>query len=119
VLTVLLVDDDQMINNMFNRILGRSGYRAIVYPDTAPVLEEVDFEEIDLVVTDLSMPTPGQALIRTLRDRGIAVPIIVINGHISRDDVKGLKTMGANTVLLKPVLFDDLNGALSSLLPTC
>src|SRR5205085_6883710 len=59
--TILLVDDEKALRRLAKRVLSESGYRVLEASDGAQALriaaEEVG--EIDLVLTDVEMPTLG------------------------------------------------------------
>jgi CheY-like chemotaxis protein len=103
--TVVVMEDDEGVRGVVVQALELQSHRVIAFPDAAPALEKVDFNKVDLVVTDLEMPTDGEYLIRILRERGIEVPIIAMSGHIHKDDIADIArliSLGAQAVLLKP-----------------
>ena len=100
--TVVVMDDDPVVLNVIERTLNMDGHEVLAFPDAQPVLDEVDFQNIDLIVTDLSMPTPGEVVIRTLRHRGITVPILVLSGYLDDQKKDYLLGLGAQGVMFKP-----------------
>lgn len=103
--TVVVMEDDEGVRGVVVRALELQSHRVIAFPDAAPALCEVDFDEIDLVITDLNMPTGGEDAIRILRERGIKVPIIAMSGHIYKDDTEDIArliSLGAQAVVIKP-----------------
>mgnify|MGYP003797932119 FL=1 len=69
---------------------------------------------IDLVVTDLQMPTSGEVLVTTLRERGIKIPILIIAGQIASSDVDDLLAIGVQSVLFKPFTLNELQDELKA-----
>jgi CheY-like chemotaxis protein len=57
---IVVMDDLDDMRLLFEDLLGSWGHEVISFDDGAPALAEVDFSDVDLVVTDLKMPTPGQ-----------------------------------------------------------
>ncbi len=106
--TVLVMDDDQIVRTLIVRILKLRGHTAIEFPDAGPALRTVDFDTIDLIITDLSMPTPGEEAIRVLRQRGIQVPILVISGQLQHEKASYLLCLGAQATLEKPFQVQNL-----------
>ena len=53
------MDDEDAIRTAITKVIEHEGHEVLALPDAATALEEVNFEEIDLVVSDLMMPTPG------------------------------------------------------------
>ena len=100
--TVLVMDDDDIVRNLIVRVVKLKGHRAIAFSDAGPALETADFSQIDLIITDLSMPTNGEEAIRALRQRGIQAPIIVVSGQMQEAKSAYLKSVGAQATLCKP-----------------
>ena len=59
--TILLVEDETALRGLMRRILERSGYRVLEAEHGAQALEQCELHEgaIDLVVSDIVMPTMG------------------------------------------------------------
>jgi len=114
--TILVIDDEESVRSLLINTLKRTGHTPIPYPDGAPALAEVDFSSIDLVLTDLAMPTPGETVIRTIRERGLTIPIIVLSGILAPTDANQLRKMGADMILPKPTQPPDLVDAINQLL---
>ena len=74
-----------MVRLALTQILEALGYQAIPFADAAPALDTVDFDTIDLIITDLNMPTRGEVAIQAIRCRGYQIPIIVISGWLNKD----------------------------------
>ncbi len=108
--TVVVIDDEEEIRRLMRFILQKQGHTVLLFEDAQPALDTVNFDEIDLVIMDLQMPTPGQEAIRIIRNRGSQVPIVAMSGHIDEDSESELSALGAQGVLPKPfrvsMLFD-------------
>ena len=57
--TILIMEDDALARALLVRLLTGAGHLPIAYADAAPALEAVDFNTIDLIITDLHMPLRG------------------------------------------------------------
>ena len=114
---VLVIDDEESIRKMIRTRLNREGHDVVSFADAAPALETVDFDSIDLIIADFVMPMSGEEAIRSLRSRGITVPIIVLSGCLERGDVKQLTSIGATRVLAKPFRLMGLLSTMEQLLP--
>ena len=106
--TIAVIDDEEAIRDVLRDILQISGHHVLTFSDGAPFLEIVDAEEIDLVFTDLVMPTNGEDILRALGERGFRIPVIVMAGHIPNATACFLLAMGAHDILQKPVTITDL-----------
>ena len=113
--TVLVIDDEKIVRDVITQRLHQEGHQVLSYADAAPALEAVDFADIDLILMDLMMPTPGERAITTLRHRGDATPILVLTGKSGAGE--HLLSMGANRVLAKPFRLMGLLTNMEQLLP--
>jgi CheY-like chemotaxis protein len=117
---VLVVDDDALIRETMCETLQMARYNAFSAADAIaalPFLQRAD--EVDLLLTDFSMPGPnGVDLIREAQRHRPDLPAILMTGYAG--DVEGLspeKTVNARFVLLrKPLSSHELFAKLALLL---
>ena len=115
--TVLIIEDEAVVRQSIVDVLEHSGYDVLSYSDAEPALEDADFDAVDLVITDLAMPTRGEEAIYTLRSSGVQVPIVILSGMVKdRDDIP-LQTIGADRILAKPFDIKILLDTVRELLP--
>lgn len=98
---ILIVDDEESIRTVLVNLLERRGYDTMVLVDAAPV-REINLDDIDLIVTDLAMPTSGEELIENVRSRGFTGPVVVLTGVLDDKSTEHLMAIGADRVLQKP-----------------
>ena len=98
---VMVVDDDELVRKVVTKVLQREGHEVVDFPDAAPALEEADLDAIELILTDLNMPTPGEKLIQEVRKKNAKTPIVVMSGNLTEERLKLLEELGAG-VLAKP-----------------
>lgn len=82
--TVLLVDDDDLLRRLMGRLLQEAGYGVVEASDGAQALSLLagDCGPIDIVITDVVMPgVDGRELGRRLADQYPALPVIYLSGH--------------------------------------
>ena len=113
---IVVLDDDEIVRNVVVRTLELDRHTVQAFPDARPALEQVDFDQVDLVITDLSMPTPGEIAIRTLRSRGIQIPILVMSGHVEEDKARYLISLGAQQIINKPFSLKNLLNVVQTLI---
>ncbi|MHC1742427.1 MAG: ATP-binding protein [Syntrophobacteraceae bacterium] len=108
---VLLVDDEQSVANVGEALLRNLGYRVIVRTDSREALKHFEShpDELDLVITDYTMPglTGGELAKIILRLRP-GMPIILCTGfneEISEDEAREI---GIARFLMKPLSRRDL-----------
>jgi two-component system cell cycle sensor histidine kinase/response regulator CckA len=86
-LTVLVVDDEQMIRTIVGWILRRKGYEVVEAPDGEAGLERFDARnDIDLVLSDVMMPKlDGVSMVRALRERRPTLPVLFMSAYTGND----------------------------------
>lgn len=106
---ILIVEDEPRIAAFVSRGLEAAGYETLVFEDGAEGLESTLRGDADLVLLDVGLPTmDGFEVLRELRARGSAVPVIMLTARSStRDTVTGLDA-GANDYVPKPFTFEEL-----------
>ena len=106
--TIVVMEDDPIVRDLVGRVLEMKGFTVHTFEDAKPALETVDFEQVDLVITDLQMPTPGEEAIRAIRRRGIQTPILVMSGYIDAAKEDELNALGVQDIVKKPFKLLDL-----------
>ncbi|MHC1742546.1 MAG: response regulator [Syntrophobacteraceae bacterium] len=103
--TILLVDDEPMIMDLGSRLLGQLGYtvKARNDPHEALALLLSNPREIDLVITDYTMPglTGMDLSSRVLKARP-GMPIILCTGFNERVTTEMARQAGITEILIKP-----------------
>jgi two-component system cell cycle sensor histidine kinase/response regulator CckA len=106
--TILLVEDEQLLRQVFRESLELGGYRVIDAANGQEALEILSRCNtfIDVVITDIVMPVMGGAeLIRQIRRRQPGVPVVLVSGWpISNRDSIDARTL----FLQKPVTYGQL-----------
>jgi hypothetical protein len=115
--SILVVDDDDSIRNLFELTLTGVGYKVVVAKDGREALARMREQRFDLVVTDLVMPErEGIEIVQTLRKEQPDLKIIAVSGAFGGMYLKVAKALGANATLAKPVSKDALLTTVRSLL---
>ncbi|HET9597115.1 MAG TPA: response regulator [Anaeromyxobacteraceae bacterium] len=113
-MTVLVVDDDVVINEVLTELLASEGYDVVAAADGLEGLEAFERSAPGLVVADVMMPRlNGQEMVRALRSRpaGRDVPIIVI----SAARAMGREDFGQDLFIEKPFDLDVFLGHVKTL----
>ena len=112
---LLLVEDDRMIGSTLRQALKLEGHAVDWVHDARAADASLAAERFDLVLLDLGLPgepTGGLDVLRRLRARGDATPVIVLTARDALEDrVAGLDA-GADDYLVKPFELDELNARL-------
>ncbi|WP_144127716.1 response regulator transcription factor [Catellatospora sichuanensis] len=114
---ILVADDDTAVRDSLARSLRFEGYAVDVSADGAEALASMLVAEPDALVLDVMMPgVDGLDVCRSLRGRGIVVPVLMLTARDSVGDrVAGLDA-GADDYLVKPFALQELLARLRALL---
>lgn len=103
---ILLVDDDEAIGDMEKELLESLGYQVIVLSNGGEAVETFRKapQEIDLVITDMTMPQmTGAELSQELLKISPDLPIILCTGFSELIDKEKAASLGIKEYLMKPV----------------
>ena len=101
---ILVVEDDFKLRSLFCTVLTNNGYLAVPAENAARALELLDSEYIDLIISDIMMPgMDGYALIRTLRENGYQLPILIITAKDRFEDKQKGFRAGTDDYMVKPI----------------
>ena len=104
--TILLVEDEPAVRQLFSMALSRAGYRVHEARNGQEAVKVFDQhgESIDLLLTDMRMPYMGGAeLARQLRARRRTLKLLCISGYAG-----GAEVEFAGDFLAKPFSRDEL-----------
>src|ERR1041385_9171171 len=106
---ILVVEDDKTVGQYVKRGLTEAGFHADLVGDGAEGLRLSSGGHYDLLVLDLRLPSlSGLEVLRTLRDRGDGLPVLVLTAQDAVDfKVQALK-MGADDYVPKPFSLEEL-----------
>jgi DNA-binding response OmpR family regulator len=113
----LLVEDDRMIGDTLRAALRMEGHAVDWVRDAAAAEGTLASERFDLVLLDLGLPQGnGLDVLRGLRGRGDATPVIVLTARDGPGDrVAGLDA-GADDYLVKPFELDELGARIRAVM---
>ena len=104
--TILLVEDEPAVRQLFSHALSRAGYRVYEARNGQEALKlfEQHGESVDLLLTDMRMPFMGGAeLARQLRSRRRTLKLLCISGYTG-----GTELEFSGDFLAKPFSRDEL-----------
>lgn len=106
---ILVVEDEQHIASFIDKGLRAHGYVTSVVGDGPTAAVRLATGEFDLAILDLGLPgMDGIDVLRRVRDRRIAVPVIILTARDGVDaTVTGLDS-GADDYMTKPFRFEEL-----------
>src|SRR5215210_60887 len=117
--TILLVDDEKALRKLGKRVLSAAGYRVLEASDGAMALrisaEEVG--EIDLVLTDVEMPTlGGRGMVDELHELSPGLRVLFMSGYTDNEILSRGIRKSETEFLQKPFTAAALCAAVRSVL---
>lgn len=101
--TILVVDDDADLRELLKESLQNRGYAVKTAANGMEAIDAMASGLVDLVLLDIRMPTlDGLAVLSELGYRFSSVPVIVITGLASHEEVEQALKLGARSCLRKP-----------------
>lgn len=111
--SVLVVDDQQMICDVVDRLLTLKGHTVRAAQTGEKALELAEIHSFDIVFTDLGLPDiSGREVAQRLRDRQPSLPIVLMTGHTERS----LDDPLVDRVIDKPFKIEKVEQAMKELL---
>lgn len=105
---VHLIDDDDEVRRSLVFLLRSAGIKAVAYDSAKAFLDALTDDHTGCIVTDVRMPAmTGIELLKSLRELGVTLPVIVMTGHGDVPLAVEAMKAGALDFLEKP--FDDEN----------
>lgn len=115
--TILVTEDDANIRRLIKEHLMIEGYRVLESKDGADALHVMEHHHIDLLITDVMMPSMnGLELTRDLRGAGYEFPILMITALETLSDKKQGFSSGGDDYMVKPVDMEEMALRVAALL---
>jgi two-component system copper resistance phosphate regulon response regulator CusR len=106
---ILVVEDDRIVGQYVKRGLEEQQYHVDLVDHGQEALRLISGGQYDLVVLDLRLPgMTGLEVLRTVRDRGITSPILVLTAQDAVDHKVEALRAGADDYVTKPFAFEEL-----------
>jgi CheY-like chemotaxis protein len=101
---VLVVDDDPVVGESFNRVLSGKGYAVITAQNGQEALDKLESEQYDVVFTDLRMPgMTGLEVAERVKARQPWTPVVIVTGYGSQRSEERARAAGVSDFLHKPL----------------
>jgi CheY-like chemotaxis protein len=113
--TVLIVDDEPELREIFALWLNREGYTILTAANGADALKLLTTERVDALISDIRMPImDGIALVRRIFEMKLVLPSIIFVSGFGDVSVREMYALGVEAMITKPLVRKDLLFALSS-----
>jgi DNA-binding NtrC family response regulator len=100
---VLFIEDDVVLRGQLATLARRSGFQAAEAGSVDEALSGLSRLRPDCVVSDINMPgESGLVLPEWLRAHGLDIPLVMLTGEVSPDQVDQLRRYGVDC-LIKPI----------------
>lgn len=116
--TVLIIDDERIIQRMLSVMLKRRGFSVRTAATAGEALNLLEREPVDLITLDLMLPeVDGMEFLALLRaePRWAHIKVIMVSVAILSRELQSARESGAQAVLNKPFTLRELDEVLKSL----
>jgi CheY-like chemotaxis protein len=118
--SILIVDDDRVLSTLVAGLLKEKGYRTLVAFDAVQaMMVAMRPPPVNAIVLDVNMPGgSGEETLKKLKNstRTWNIPVIILSGSIDAEGQERVKSLGAEAVLSKPLVPEELFEALTAAL---
>ncbi len=102
-LTILVVDDEEILRSLLEKILRKEGYEVLLAPGGADALRILEANHVDIMVSDIKMPEmDGFELLKAIKAVKPDVGVIMMTGYADAYSVKDALLLGADDYITKP-----------------
>lgn len=102
--SILVVEDDEILNKMICVKLKQEAYQVFAAFDGEEALSVLDTEHIDLMISDIMMPKMnGYQLTKELRNSAYTIPILMITAKNQMEDMEKGFHAGTDDYMIKPI----------------
>jgi EAL domain-containing protein (putative c-di-GMP-specific phosphodiesterase class I) len=106
---VLAVDDELELLDVYGSVLREAGYAVDLAPDLRTARALLAQNDFDLVISDIALPDgTGLDVMRTVRERSLDLPVILVTGAPALDTAVRAIELGAMRYFVKPLRSEDL-----------
>ena len=110
--TVLVVDDDPGLQDLFRTFLKKIGFSRLVVGTAKEAIKSLRKQRFDLMFLDLKLPdAPGDQVFKTAKQIDPDLKVIVITGYPDSEILDRILQISPVTVLKKPLKLEQLNQA--------
>ena len=104
---ILIIDDEQIILNVVERVLKSQGHNTYCLLDGTNALEVVKEFSPEAIFLDMKMPLcSGLDILENIKNYNSYIKVIMMSGYVAQEDMDRASKLGATSFLRKP--FDDI-----------
>ena len=100
---ILIAEDDRELRQLFAHVLTKNGYTVLGVSNGEEALAALEQSYYDLIISDIMMPKmDGYELVRSVRESGSSIPIMMITAKDAFDDMRLGFLSGSDDYMVKP-----------------
>lgn len=101
--TILIVDDEKNYLVVLSSFLSEEGYEPITADNAQQALDIVENTDLDLVLTDMKMPSmDGIELLKLIKEKSPDLPVVMMTAYGTVEKAVEAMQLGAFNFVLKP-----------------
>ncbi|MEZ5359861.1 MAG: response regulator [Candidatus Zixiibacteriota bacterium] len=109
-ISILAVDDEEMLRNLLVKILAKEGYQVDTAVDGEDALAKLGQREYHLLISDIKMPKlNGFELLKIVREKHPGLGVIIMTAYGDSYSVKDALLLGADEYITKPFKSFEIN----------
>lgn len=106
---IIIAEDDKELRRLFAHVLLKNGYIVKEVSNGKQVLDALDNEYYDLIISDIMMPElDGYELVSQLRESGNTTPVMMITARDAFDDMRLGFLSGTDDYMIKPINVNEM-----------
>ena len=114
---ILIAEDDRELRQLFAHVLTKNGYTVLGVSNGEEALAALEQSYYDLIISDIMMPKmDGYELVRSIRESGSSIPIMMITAKDAFDDMRLGFLSGSDDYMVKPINIGEMVLRVSALL---
>ena len=114
---ILIAEDDRELRQLFAHVLTKNGYTVLGVSNGEEALAALEQSYFDLIISDIMMPKmDGFELVRSIRESGSSIPILMITARDAFDDMRLGFLSGSDDYMVKPINIGEMVLRVSALL---
>ena len=107
--TILIADDEASMVEMLGILFKGEGYDVVTASNTDEVARHLNLKEIDLIISDMKMPTDGGiAVLKSSLKQDVNRPVVMITAYASTESAVEAMKLGAYDYITKPFNVDEI-----------
>lgn len=106
---ILIAEDDKELRQLFQHVLTKNGYTVTGVSNGEEAIQAMVESYYDLIISDIMMPKmDGYEMVRTLRQSGTTIPVMMITAKDAFDDMRLGFLSGSDDYMVKPVNINEM-----------